>query len=329
MLDEDRDRRLQFELFLRSLTVAPAGRAAARQLAAAVKQVYYEEGDVLYEAGGEADRVFFVVRGEVNLVKEGQDPWPFRDGGVVGVLDVILERARARAAIAQTGLLVFELRADDWLQVLEDNYDYARRSVWTTAQILHDHSLSLAPSGGYPDVAPSTDWELADATEMNLVERITALKESELFRHANVQSLARLAQRFEPLRLTQQQVLFEVGAARDALYVVALGQIEVEREARPKVVARFERGNVVCGFSALGDGELEYRAKAITPAAIVLRISEDALMDVTEDHFELLRSMMKGIAVYREHIMSELAKRAASQSEQRPAPPAEETAQSV
>jgi len=326
MPDEDRDRRLQFELFLRSLTVAPAGRAAARQLAAAVKQVYYEEGEVLYEAGGEADRVFFVVRGEVDLVKEGQDPWPFRDGGVVGVLDVILERPRARTAVAQTALNVFELRAEDWLQVLEDNYDYARRSVWTTAQILHDHSLSLAPGGGYPVIAPSNDWELVEGTAMNLVERITVLKESELFRHANVQSLARLAQRFEPLVLKEDEVLFEAGTARDALYVVALGQVEVEREASPKVVARFARGNVVCGFSALGDGELEYRAKSITPAAIVLRISEDALMDVTEDHFELLRSMMKGIAAYREHIMGELAKRAATQGDQRISVPPKEIA---
>lgn len=312
MPDTDRDHLLQIELFLRSLSGAPAGRAAAQQLAAAITQGFYEEGAEVYRAGKEADRVFYVVRGEVELVKEGANPWPFRDGDVIGILDVILERPRARTAIAKTDLLVFELRAEDWLQTIEDNFDYGRRAVLAAAQALHDHSISLAPGGGYPELAPSDDWKLVEVTEMNLVQRITALQGSELFRHASVQSLSRLALRFEAVFLNEGDILFEAGTARDALYVVALGQVEVERSISPKVVARFGRGSLVCGFSALGDGELEFRAKAVTPSAIVLRISEDALMDVTEDHFELLKSMTKGVAVYREQIMTELAKRAAS-----------------
>jgi CRP-like cAMP-binding protein len=55
----------------------------------------------------------------------------------------------------------------------------------------------------------------------------------------------------------------------------------------------------VGGGAALGDCLLRQSARALTPA-VVLRIREEDLYDVMEDHFELARSVMRYLSTEHE-----------------------------
>lgn len=302
--DEDRSRRVQRELFLRAFTPAGPSAAAARQLAQVITDVYFPAGATLYREGDEAAEMYFIVRGRVSCETRGEEPWLFEPGDVVGVFDVNLERPRSRTAVALTDVSAMMLSAEDFFEVQEDNFEYTRQLSWQLAKSLHEICLTLPPTGGFP--APgASDWELAEGLEMNLVERIVVLRDADPFLGASVQSLVRLAAHFEVVRLAEGEVLFEPGTAKKELYLVACGQVEIERQRDPVIRARFGTGSLVCGYPALGDIELEYRAWAATPQAIVLRASEDDLIDVMEDHYDVVRSIMRGMTRERERLMIE------------------------
>lgn len=302
---EDRIDIVQRELFLRAL--APTA-TAARQLAHVITDTYFPEGTLLYREGDEPAEMYYIVRGQVRCEREGEEPWLFGQGDVVGIFDLNLERPRARTAVAVTDVSAMMLKAEDLFEVQEDNFDYTKQLLWRLAQSLHEICLTLSPNGGF---APPEhdDWELAEGLEMNLVERIGVLRDSLAFEGASIQSLVRLAGQFEVLRLAEHEVLFEPDSAHKEIYVVACGQIAVERQRDPPLSGRFGTGAMVCGFAALGDIELEYRAWAHSPQAIVLRIAEEDLVDVMEDHFDVVRSLFKGMTRERERLMLERARR--------------------
>jgi CRP-like cAMP-binding protein len=306
---EDRAAQLRRELFLRALSLAKPSPAAARTLAQAITDVEFDPGQVIFRRGDEADAAYFIVEGQVTLEAPDEEPWTFRNGGVVGILDVNLERPRARTCVADTHVRAMMLRGEDWLEMMEDNFEYtvnARRSV---AMDLHRLVLEIAPSGGFTEPR-STEHDLA-AVELNAVARLVVLRNVETFARASVQALARLAAVSEPVALRPTEVLFEPGQAHDRLFVVAFGIVDVTRVIEPVIEAGFGSGQLVGGSPSLGGVLADYRAVARTRAT-VLTFTTTELEDVAEDHFDLTRSLIRHLAVERERVMRARARARAS-----------------
>jgi CRP-like cAMP-binding protein len=129
---------------------------------------------------------------------------------------------------------------------------------------------------------------------VNLVDKIEVLRDSKVFRKANMQALVRLALLANEIRAGTDGVLFRRGEAAGSFFLVAEGVVEVSHEA-PALVARFRRGDLVCGYGALGNADNQYDAVARTPA-IVFSFSEEDFFDVMEEHFALTRSVLAAIA---------------------------------
>jgi CRP-like cAMP-binding protein len=102
--------------------------------------------------------------------------------------------------------------------------------------------------------------------------------------------------------------VFHRGEAAGKFYVVAGGVVEARHEA-PDLVARFTRSDLVCGYGAFGQADNEYVAVALTPA-VVLSFREEDFFDVMEEHFELTRSVLAGIASDYERLLVERDRRA-------------------
>jgi CRP-like cAMP-binding protein len=144
---------------------------------------------------------------------------------------------------------------------------------------------------------------------LSLVQKIDVLRRSRGFRQANVQALVRLALLAREIRLNAGSTLFQRGEAKGLFFLVAEGVVEAVHEA-PVLVARFGRGDLVCGYGALGNADNQYVATARSPA-VVFSFSEEDFFDVMEEHFELTRSVLAGIASHYTLLSLERERRAA------------------
>jgi CRP-like cAMP-binding protein len=126
-------------------------------------------------------------------------------------------------------------------------------------------------------------------------------------------------------------LLFEHGEARGVLFVVVAGCLELERspssggnllpealhpeallpEAPPPQARhpegerhRYGSASLLGGGPSLADALARQSARAVTPA-VVLRVREEDVYDVMEDHFDLARSVLSFLASENERRLDE------------------------
>jgi hypothetical protein len=88
---------------------------------------------------------------------------------------------------------------------------------------------------------------------------------------------------------------------------VVAGLVAVERALEPVVRATFGPGDLVLGHVSLAGLLNEYAMNAQTDA-LVLSFGASDFDDVTEDHFDLARSMFRGAAFDRVRVLRAIAK---------------------
>jgi CRP/FNR family cyclic AMP-dependent transcriptional regulator len=324
-MEVDRKTRLQRELFLRVLVLSKPSPGIARAIAEAIQDVAYDAGATIFERGDDPDSQYWITSGEVDLVSgEGDDPWHFGEGAVIGILDVLLERPRARSAIAMTNVQAMRLPAEDWLEILEDNPEYLaqlRRDVPT--EMHEKFHVGMAPDGGF--LPPPEDDGSAAWLDMSAIEKLVALREVVYFERASVQALVELSRLAQVRFLAAGEVLFEPGGFGANVYVVCAGVIRATRDRAPVVEARFGRGQLMFGTVSMTDCIEQYGAVAESEA-IVLVLKQSDVDDACEDHFDLARSIMRGSAIDRDRLMQLRSRRQKVASASSPPPAIESTA---
>jgi len=284
--------------------------AAAGAIAEAVRESFHPAGTTLFREGEAARAAYFIARGEVKLVAEGETAWTFGAGDVVGIMDIMKDEPRERTAIATTDVRLLGVPGEDWLDVLEDNFEFLRGSIVSMSQRLGTTALQLSPTGGFPpsgELAPPDELR-----ELTLLERLIALKQVTAFRGAPVDPLTNLARLVEERRLEPGEALFRIGEPAKNLFVVVNGRVDLIRE-EPVIRASFGPRLLVGGFSALGVSDRIFSAKAATRAQ-VLKIRIEDYFDLMEDHFEVGRTVLAEIARERTRLMKHIAALEASRA---------------
>ncbi|MBI2895590.1 MAG: cyclic nucleotide-binding domain-containing protein [Deltaproteobacteria bacterium] len=290
--------RIERQLFLKTLAIGKAT-GAGQRFADAMREVAYPAGTTIYREGDGTDRIFFVRSGEISLARRGEEPWTFRERDTVGVLDAMQDRPRARTATAVTDVKALAVTVEDWLELLEDNFELARQTIVRGARSLFDLHLELAPTGGFP-IPTGTDVPEGKGP-VDLVGRIILLHDLPAFRAASVQSLVGLSKVLRERRLEAAGGLFLRGEPPGAIFVVVRGLVEISRDS-PELRAGFGPGALVAGYVSVGQSERQFDARAVVPTT-VLELREDDYLDLLEDHFELVRSVLADMARERERLM--------------------------
>ena len=297
---EDRAERLRRELFFRVLTVTRPPPAVARALAESITGAYFSAGSTLFKRGEDADDIFFIASGEVALEAPGEDPWLFEEGAVVGILDVNVGRPRSRTATAVTDVEAMVLKGEDWVEIIEDNFEYGLATRRFIATDLYRLIRELAPTGGF-ERAPEHDENMRPP-ELSPVASLVVFINMKLFTTASVQSLAELAAAAKVIEVEAGDQIFGLGEAGDALYCVAWGIVELDHPGPPHLHAAFGAGSLVGGAMAFCGALGSCVARART-AAVLLKLELPEVDDVAEDHFDLAHAMMRSLALERERIM--------------------------
>ena len=296
---------IERELFLRTMSVGRAHSAAAQQLVRAMRDASFRAGETIYRVGDFTRLIHFVTHGELDLTAPNGDTWRLKAPAVIGILDVTQRRPFSRTATAITDVRALVMREDDWIETLEEHFEFARASLSSVAADVHRLHLNNSPGGGFPE-APPSDGDEPHA--LNIQERTLALRASPCFQTAGIQALARIAVSAEERALSRGERLFSLGDRAASIFVVARGTVHIERE-EPTIRARFGPGSIVGGGGALSFVTQPYTAAAESPA-VVLEVRREDLVDVLEDHVEMIRSLFVGLGSEREHIMNELARTA-------------------
>lgn len=329
------------QIFLRVFSSGIPTGGVASQLAPRMHEEVVPAGTILFRRGEAANRLFFIVRGRVELAQPGAKTWSFETGAVLGALDVFQDRPHARTAVALTEVQALVLEADDWFDVLEDNFEFTRNSIIHIASSLHELRLTLPPCAGflgkellaisartppgntpgqagpssrtpaarYPTSAPpALDGGNGRAAEaegrpLNLVERIIAFRDVAAFKSAGIQALTTMADLIEETRLDAGAQLYAQGDASSAIFVIVRGTLEIERDD-PAIRASFGPGSLLAGLGSLGYLEQPYSARALAPS-LVLKVDKEDLFDLLEIHFDMVRSVLAIMARERELVLLE------------------------
>ncbi|MCK6550478.1 cyclic nucleotide-binding domain-containing protein, partial [Myxococcota bacterium] len=281
------------QLFLRTMmrsfnpSRAVESASASEALAGQMRDLVVPAGGTIYRRGEAPERLYFVVSGTVVLRAEGLQDWELGPRSIIGVIDVNLERPRLRTAIAKTDVHLLWIRAEDYFETLEDNFEQTRGVSYGLCHGLREIVDALGPSGGQPEQLP--EGAPAAARSLDPVEQIFALRAVPAFARASIQALTSLAGLAEELHVEPGQRLAVTTGREAALVVVARGAVELSRE-HPPLVARFGAGMIAGGIAMLGNDDPRLSIRPLV-RSILLRLREEDYFDVMEENFDLARAL--------------------------------------
>jgi CRP-like cAMP-binding protein len=304
MVDDSPVDVIALELFMHELVGTAPTRRVASRLAARTRRARYGPGDTLHRAGERTGLIHLVTQGEIELSSPEAEPQRIGAPGTVGFSDFIQRRAHARTAVTVGDVRSLVLHGNDLLEVVEEDAEFAQTVVVQAAEQLLLLQMDLAPDGGFPSVV-TEDAARGGRAHLTLADRILALRGA--FSDAGIHTLATLAGTANEITLAPGQKLRSQGDPARSFFVVASGIIRAERVS-PAVRARFGPGSIVGGIAAVGATEHAYTSVAESPA-VLLRIHDDLLFDVMEDHGDLLRALFAELGAEREHLLARKAAR--------------------
>lgn len=319
---------IERQLFLRSWMMDRPLAKSMTYLTSFMREAYFPAGSVLFREGASAQSIYFIMRGEVHLVAPGEEPFRFSDKSVIGIIDLLQDRPHARSAVAVSDVSALVMRGEDWLDVLEDNFDFARGAIVSNAAALLEESRDLpdlglspmAPRSTMRPSAPPPDGGSAavrgDAPlpvpalppggisanqPLDLVGKLLVLRSAPALSMARIQALTLMAEVAEDVVFEPGESIFKEGETPTATYFVARGRVELV-SARLEVPVIYSAGALVGGYSALAEGSRPLSARAVDRATLLLLRNEE-LYDLLEDHFELARSLISYMASERSRIL--------------------------
>jgi CRP-like cAMP-binding protein len=296
-LSESPTRLIGRELFVASL-LGDSGRLGSviHRVAHQMDEVALDAGDPLYRAGDRAEHFFFIVSGQVSLTRPGAATTLFGERSVVGSLDAMTYRPHTHTAVATTPALILRLSIGDWSDLLEDNFELARRVILRLATEVHGLRRRPAPLGGFDEPAVAST---APPAKLLALDRILHFEAIPMFARAGTQALATLARIGSTRCVTKEDVFLSRSEMVGQLVIIASGEVQASWEGYAPA-ARFGVRSVVGGAGALGTGPApEVRATRPT-RAIVLPLED--YFDVMEEHFDLARSALAAIQAERDEL---------------------------
>lgn len=292
--------------FMSGLPAANVAWAAAR-LASTMNDVRLEPGGVVYRKGDPSDDHFFVVGGEVKLETEDAPAWTFGERSLIGTIDLTLGRPRSRTAVATRPTHLLRMPGQDWLDMLEDNFELTRAAYQGLATGIDELRIALGDfEVNVPQVATPPPVP-APSGRIGLIDRILVLRSIPLFAQADVQALTNLAVLSQEASFAPGEAVLARGEPHDSLFVVVSGEVSGTR-AESGRRERFGPGRLVFGSSAPASANLAHDARAEI-ATRALRIAREDYLDVMEEHFALALSALRSVSLEREALINERERR--------------------
>lgn len=188
---------------------APLSEEERQLLAERMHLEHHSRGELLFVQGEANGALYFIKSGWVRLTAEGfNDLASLGPGSLLGETDLFLGRPRSTTAEAATETDTWVLAGSDLEQVIAE----------------HPHlGIKLSRAFGH---------KIAQLTAY-LAQRLRAVPG---FQELEAEKLAALARRLRSQEAPRSSLIFQIGDAADALYILESGQVRLLTEAEPSEV---------------------------------------------------------------------------------------------
>jgi CRP-like cAMP-binding protein len=295
--------RIEREVFFRTFIRGPKPPPGfAKQLIDAMQEDFYPAGSIIYQKGARSEFIHYVVRGKVELIAEGMRPFSFGSRSAIGGLDAFQDQPYSRTAVAIEDTVCLRVKIEDYFDIMEDNFEFAKLMLAALYRASEELSRQLTPEQIYPELGAAPPIDLAAGARLGLVERLILIRSVRVFQRVRLQPLVRLAQLADERRLDPGERLWSEKGSSEAIWIVAAGRVGVTRD-EPPFSALFGPGNAVATLAVVGGLDAVYSARALDHV-LALRVPKEDLVDVMEDHSELVRGLLAFAAAERSRLQT-------------------------
>ncbi len=287
-------------LYLKSLpTLAGLPAAELASLADRAVERFFSRGAVILREGRPVTAIYLVVEGALVVHRRGQFVARVGPGAGVGGLGLFARDPEGAQVSAEEDTLTLELDSDTLLEVLEDRFPVLLHMVRDLARQVVDliTRLRLDPATGSPPFELPVD----PSQELDLVQRIFFLRKMAVFERASINALAELSRQATQVRFPPGTTLWHEGDPSPGIYLVASGTVLATSEGRG-LRFRFGPGSAVGAVEATADLPRFYDAVTETEV-VALQGSNEALIDVFEDNFEMAMDYLAVLARFMLNVL--------------------------
>lgn len=272
--------------------------AGLAPLAATMRAATFEKGEVVLHEDEPPRAFHMLVRGAVTMRRRGNKIRTITAPGAVGFLSLLARSGGGTEAVAESRTETLEVRADALYELYEDHFSVALGTLrWIAERLLQENIAQDPPPFSPP--AQGFDSRIGDRA-IGTVARIFLLRRTMGFRHANVNSTARLARAMKEVRLPAGEVVWRPGDTAGNMLLIVKGMMDLTwrhpidgREMIHHVGPEY----IVGGVESIAGRPRWNQLKTLEPA-VFLQGSREAMIDMLEDDFEVALQFISMLASF-------------------------------
>ena len=275
-------------------TVPPLRELSPRELSLVAQYVNERQfwaGDPLHRRGERLGQLFVVVEGRVMVSGGEYGKKSVGSSEAVGLLSLLAKSDEGLDAQAEIDTLALEIRAEDLEKVFENHFDillsqirHLARDILKVRMEVSDGAYLASRRGPKPNTSAGID----------LIDRLTYLRQGDSFSHINLDALVEMAVRLRETRFEAGTRLWRTGDPSHLSYILIEGTVRgiCERGERE---FRAGPGYPLGNLESICERPRWYEAVTET-AVVALEGDTDVFLDVLEDHFGMAMDYVSGLA---------------------------------
>jgi CRP-like cAMP-binding protein len=134
---------------------------------------------------------------------------------------------------------------------------------------------------------------VTEEQRLSTVEKVLFLKSVEIFAHAAIEELGRIATLMEEVRFETEETIYREGNPIDAIYIILSGRVAVQSSG--KVAREEDEHHVIGALAALDLGSALLTVTAREPVH-ALKLDVQDFQDLLASDFELVKAVFRVVA---------------------------------
>jgi CRP-like cAMP-binding protein len=253
----------------------------------------YRRGAHVLKAGEMVPACHVVVEGRLR-VQSPKDPQPTEVGPreTAGLLTLLARSTQGVDAIAVEDTLTLSIEADVVFDIMEDNFTIFLQLLRYVARRTLEERRDIPE---WELLAPGQDDDNRTPENLNLIDRLLYLRRpGSVFEHSSLAALADLTAMTPELRFPPGTILWNAGDRSDEAFIIMRGIVlcTAQGTLTPfRCGPGYPMGNLERLY-----GEPRWYTAVTETDVVALRSDLDSFLDVLEDHPDIARDVLVGMA---------------------------------
>ncbi len=284
-LDSYMDRLLVLRTFAQFDQLPPEQLSAT---AAYTRPCFFPAGTEIHAEGQPVTELYYIIRGRVEMRRNGKAVYETAERSVVGGLAALSESGNSQQSVALEDTTALVISGADQLQLFAENFGTLVMVLGRVAYGVLEARMNAGPGAGF---ASDIEHVPQPAGELTVVDKLVSIERSFAFASARLEAMMELAEHARERRAPAGTVLWRQGERASSWLLVVAGVVAGQREAQS---FRLGPASVAGGLETLALAPRWYNASAETDI-MALEMSHDHVLDVLEDNVDMAIGLLRAL----------------------------------